>query len=95
MNSGVDQTPNITKVRKCLNLFTIIIGPLRLLSLYLLDIFLDLFNASLNFYPNCHDKYLIPSLTIMVTSYVTSMAYLYFESKEDLKTSILYPFIYG
>ena len=95
ITSRVQQTSKVSKARKCLNVFLIIVGPIRLFSLYFVDIFLDIFNASLNFYPNCHSNYFFASIAIMIVSYLTTATYLFFKEREDFKTSILHPIIYA
>ena len=76
---------------KKLQLFAItLVGPVYKYGLYYVDISSDFFSM-VNLFLNCHYKYGVISLTIMGTSYLTTVVYLKLRMKEDLYSALKYP----
>ena len=80
-----DDGPHISPRKKLYQLCLIIIGPIRLLSLYHWDVFTDIYNIIFNFYLYCHYNYGHASVSIMVTSYITTLTSIRFQMKESWK----------
>ena len=65
--------------------------PLLTYGLYNLDLLTDLFNT-ITLLQNCHPKYAILSICIMLSSYITTVLYLKFQMEHKMSVALFYPF---
>ena len=71
-----------------------LIIPLLTYCVYYYDILTDLLNA-ITLFQNCH-KYLgMTSISIIFSSYITTLLYLKFQMEEKITVALLYPFHYS
>ena len=68
-----------------------LLGPVLTYGLYYVDLSSDFF-STINLFLNCHYKYGALSLTIMGTSYLTTVFYLYLRLNENFCSALKYPF---
>ena len=77
-----------------IKVFETLIGPIKSYGLYYYDIISD-FLFMITLFRNCHFKYGITSLSIMILSYLTTMIYLTVYMKQNFKKSLIYPYYHG
>ena len=65
--------------------------PLLTYGLYNFDLLTDLLNT-VTLFQNCHTYLGLISMSIMLSSYITTVLYLKFEMEEKMSVALLYPF---
>ena len=74
-----------------LNLFKIFFGPIRIYGFYHYDVATDLLQTG-TLFSNCHYKYGIASIFLIVISYIITTLHLRFYLRVRWSKAIFYPF---
>ena len=90
-----NEIPPNSMMKRFLQVFLILIGPFRQVSLYHWDVLSDIYNTVANLYWYCHYTYGHISVGIMGMSYITTVLTVRFQMKESYLKAIFYPYYHG
>ena len=83
-----------TQIPMVQDISSTLLGPSLSRALFYSDLASDIFMC-INLYRNCHFKYFITSMIIIILSYLTTVFYLRLRTKRDWNIAFGYPYYHG